>query len=140
MQTLITSLLIACAFQGMAQVTLEVEVANFKSTDGFVYLQLFDDEDNFLKEPVKREKIGPFEGQSVTFVISDLPTGVYSASVMHDENANGEMDKGTFGIPLEGYGFSNNAKGMFGPPSFDDTKFEFQANSKLKIDLVHPPF
>jgi uncharacterized protein (DUF2141 family) len=38
--------------------------------------------------------------------------------VFHDENDNGVLDKGAFGIPTEGYGFSNNAKGFFGAPSW----------------------
>ena len=141
MKTQITLLfLVGITFQGLSQGTLEVEVANFKSTDGFTYLQLFDQEDQFMKKAIKSEKIGPFDSQPVVFTITDLPFGTYSISVMHDENENGELDKGTFGIPQEGYGFSNNARGMFGPPSFEDTKFSFQANVKLKIDLIHPPF
>lgn len=27
---------------------------------------------------------------------------------MHDENGNGKLDKNIFGVPVEGYGVSNN--------------------------------
>ena len=35
-------------------------------------------------------------------------------------------------IPKEGYGFSNNAKGTFGPPAFEKTIFEINENTVLK--------
>jgi uncharacterized protein (DUF2141 family) len=141
MKTLIT--MIAIAFFGMTspeQGTLEVEVANIKSMDGYVYLQIFSSEDDFMKNPIRRAKVESIEGESVLLKVEDLPFGDYSVSVLHDENMNGEMDSGTFGIPKEGYGFSNNAKGMFGPPSYEDTQFTFDKNMKLSIDLIHPPF
>ena len=120
--------------------TLEVEVANLKSTEGYVYLSLYEGEDKFLKEALMRTKIETIAGKSVVLKLEDVPVGDYSVSVMHDENMNGELDSGTFGIPKEGYGFSNNARGMFGPPSYKDTKFRLEGNTKMTIKLIHPPF
>ncbi len=141
MKILLTLFGIAClVLNGFSQGTLEVEVANLSSTNGFVYLQLFDEEDQFLKKSIRQEKIGPINAQTVVFTIPDLPFGTYALSVMHDENENGVMDKGTFGIPQEGYAFSNNAKGMFGPPSYEDSSFSFQGDVRLKISIIHPPF
>jgi uncharacterized protein (DUF2141 family) len=42
----------------------------------------------------------------------------------HDENANGELDRNALGIPSERYGFTNNARGITGPPSFEDAVVE----------------
>ena len=42
---------------------------------------------------------------------------------MHDENGNGELDANFVGIPKEPWGFSNNAKGKFGPPKWEDVQF-----------------
>jgi uncharacterized protein (DUF2141 family) len=42
---------------------------------------------------------------------------------MHDENNNGKLDVNFLGIPTEGVGASNDAKAMFGPPTFDAAKF-----------------
>lgn len=47
----------------------------------------------------------------------DLPPGSYAVALFHDENDNGRLDK-RFGIPTEGFGFSNNPHLWFGPPSF----------------------
>ncbi len=74
---------------------------------------------------------------SVTTVFADIPEGEYSISVFHDENKNGEIDKNSFGIPKESYGFSNNIMGMFGPPSFEEAKFKVSKEGvvHLKIKL-----
>ena len=37
---------------------------------------------------------------------------------------NEKLDTNFFGIPKEQFGFSNNAKGRFGPPSFESASFE----------------
>lgn len=59
--------------------------------------------------------------QAVRFAI-DLPAGAYALSLIHDENANGRLDT-RLGIPREGFGFSNNPRIWFGPPSFAATRF-----------------
>lgn len=43
---------------------------------------------------------------------------------MHDENGNGKLDSNWLGIPSEPVGASNDARGQFGPPSFEDAAFE----------------
>jgi len=49
--------------------------------------------------------------------------GAYGITVFHDENKNGKMDKNFLGIPQEPYGFSNNMRVVFRPPSWDKSKF-----------------
>jgi uncharacterized protein (DUF2141 family) len=39
----------------------------------------------------------------------------------HDANGNKELDKNSFGIPSERYGYSNNARGVTGPPTFEES-------------------
>jgi uncharacterized protein (DUF2141 family) len=51
------------------------------------------------------------------------PPGTYAIACFHDENGNGRLDTGLFGIPAEGTVASNHAKGFLGPPSFQDAKF-----------------
>lgn len=45
---------------------------------------------------------------------------VVAVSAFLDSNTNGVLDKNSFGIPIETYGFSNNPKRGFGPPRFDE--------------------
>ncbi len=57
-------------------------------------------------------------------VFTGVPYGTYAVTVYHDENANGKLDKGTFGKPLERYGFSNNARGVLSRPAYEKAAFE----------------
>ncbi|MBK7290922.1 MAG: DUF2141 domain-containing protein [Chitinophagaceae bacterium] len=41
-----------------------------------------------------------------------------SIAILHDENDDGKMNSNFLGLPKEGYGFSNNVMGNFGPPLF----------------------
>jgi uncharacterized protein (DUF2141 family) len=41
------------------------------------------------------------------------------------------MDFNFLGMPLEGYGFSNDASAPFGPPSFDDAAFRLGARASF---------
>ena len=67
-------------------------------------------------------------------MVQGLQPGRYAIAVHHDENDNKEMDLGLLGIPKEGYGFSNNARVIFGPPVFDAASFDV-ASEKTEIVL-----
>jgi uncharacterized protein (DUF2141 family) len=51
-----------------------------------------------------------------------LPADITQIAIAayHDVNNNGQLDRNAFGIPSERYGFSRDARGITGPPSFDD--------------------
>jgi len=53
----------------------------------------------------------------------DLPEGVYAIAVYQDQNMDKKLSTNLFGAPTEGYGFSNNKYGMFGPPDFAIVSF-----------------
>ncbi|UJR85685.1 DUF2141 domain-containing protein [Sandaracinus amylolyticus] len=57
--------------------------------------------------------------------LENVPPGRYAIGVMHDEDNDGHFDTGFLGIPSEGYGFSRDARGTLGPPSFDSASFEY---------------
>lgn len=62
-----------------------------------------------------------------TCVLSGIrPGSYYAIAVTHDENHNGHFDQGFLGIPLEGYGFSNDARPFLSAPSFDACKFLYR--------------
>jgi uncharacterized protein (DUF2141 family) len=56
---------------------------------------------------------------------ADIPPGRYALAVVHDENMNGKLDTNAFGIPTEGYGFSNDVTGVFGAPAFSAASFAY---------------
>jgi uncharacterized protein (DUF2141 family) len=71
-----------------------------------------------------------------TCAFDPIPAGIYAVACFHDENKNGKLDTGLFGIPTEGTVVSNHAKGFMGPPSFDKAKFSFSgAASQLQLQM-----
>lgn len=57
-------------------------------------------------------------------VFEGLPPGEYAVAAFHDENANNDLDQGLFGIPTEGTGASNDARGVMAPPPYDGARFQ----------------
>ncbi len=122
------------ATNGAPTSKLTIIVKNLKNADGNVGVTLFDSEEKFLDEGIDKMVKCNANGQ-VEIVYENVPNGTYAVSVMHDENGNGELDTALFGIPTEPYGFSNNARGQFGPPSFEDTKFTLNGDKTLEINV-----
>ena len=50
-------------------------------------------------------------------------------------NENEKLETNFIGIPEEEYGFSNNARGTFGPPSFESASFTLDSYRKLLMEL-----
>jgi uncharacterized protein (DUF2141 family) len=47
------------------------------------------------------------------------------------------LDANILGIPKEGVGASNDAKGHFGPPKFKDAKFLVEGNPQTLVIHIH---
>jgi uncharacterized protein (DUF2141 family) len=69
-------------------------------------------------------------------VLDNIAPGKYAVSLFLDENSNGKLDTGAFGIPTEKTGFSNNAQGTYGPPKFDDCQFTVDDDTVIYITLT----
>lgn len=114
---------------------LRVEVRGMNSADGKCMVALFDKAQDFARKPLQ----GRMEAAStagVTFVFNALPDGEYAISAFHDENGNGKLDANLVGLPIERYGFSRDAAGKMGPPSFDDAKVVVRgADQSIVVNL-----
>ena len=102
---------------------------------GNVMVALYKKEDKWLaRSSMGTMVVAKKEGVTVSF--KDLPEGEYAVSLFVDENSNGKMDTNAIGIPIEPYGFSNNASGNFGPPSFEQAKVVVgKDNASITITL-----
>ncbi len=67
-------------------------------------------------------------------VFEGVAAGTYAIGVYQDENDNGQLDTGIFGIPVEPMGVSNNVRPLLGPPSFSDARFQF-AGGQHALDV-----
>ena len=117
---------------------LIINISGFPSSDGFAMVALNNSEESYNggeNQAIAKTKIKVVD-QKVQVVFANLPYGSYGVSLYHDENANGIMDKNAMGIPKEAYGFSNNAKGFFGKPNFEDVMFQLNsAEVQIVINL-----
>ena len=115
---------------------LTVIVDGFKETKGKLMIGIYNSSSTFMKKTYKGYA-AEVTDTSLEFSV-ELPEGEYAISVYHDENDNNKLDTGVFGIPTEGYGFSNNVKGFMGPPSFKESKFSLtKDNTLIRINLIN---
>lgn len=128
----VVMLVVLVSFRSEAQNRVEVVVKDVKDATGIIRVGLFADEKSFLKEPLIG-KLVKASGGDVTVVFENVPNGGYAISTIHDSNENGELDSNLFGMPKEGFGFSNDAMGTFGPPSFEKAKFVVSASIVVTV-------
>ena len=88
-------------------------------------------------EKFYRGMVGEATDDRLTVLIADLPAGKYAVAAYVDNNKNGRQDKNFLGIPKEIYGFSNDARGMFGPPDFAAAAFDIGENAVTKSIHLH---
>jgi uncharacterized protein (DUF2141 family) len=122
------------AFEMQAQAVskLTVHVTGIRNAKGNIRLVLFRDS-NFVQE---QEVEINAKTLTALAVFDKTPQGVYTVQLFHDENLNGKMDTNLFGMPVEGYGMSNNPKKRMSKPGFAQTNFqvnEFACAIEIKM-------
>jgi len=114
---------------------VKVVFEGVRSAKGKIVLAMFKDQEGFkTRNPVKRIELNKDELERNEIMLS-LDMGIYGISVLDDENNNNKMDYNLFGMPKEGFGFSNyNHKGL-SKPHFDKFKFEIKNASVELIEI-----
>ncbi len=64
------------------------------------------------------------DGKMVELVYTGLEPGTYALKIFQDLDGDKKLGTNKLGIPKEPFGFSNDAMGSFGPPSFEDASFQ----------------
>jgi uncharacterized protein (DUF2141 family) len=119
---------------------LTVRVSGLRSTNGQVGCTLYASAKGFPTDSTAalQRRWCPIASGASTCTFDPIPAGTYAVACFHDENKNGKLDTGLFGIPTEGTVVSNNAKGFMGPPSFDKAKFPFSgAPSEIALRMSY---
>jgi uncharacterized protein (DUF2141 family) len=105
--------------------TITVRMTGFRNERGIARITLFRDSKGFPDNTTlafRTLSAAITNGQAVAD-FTDTPSGDYAIGVLHDENDNGRMDTTWLGIPLEGYGASNNPRSRTSAPSFKAALF-----------------
>ena len=110
---------------------IQVVLSGMQNVNGKINFALYNNSASF-NDPsqVYKSMILNPTMSSITFELDSIPAGTYAFGVFHDENDNQQIDQNWLGIPTEGFAFSNNAMGSFGPPSFDQAKFNVLKSQK----------
>lgn len=132
----------ACSYaapQSIEPGTHQVDVVftNIQSQTGMIWARLCTKEQHESRGEQQCEmsaRVDATDGATLSF--NDVPSGIYAISAYHDNNANAALDFDTRGIPFEPTGNSGNARGFFGPPSFNQMKFRLSGSGEGSVKEI----
>lgn len=118
---------------------LEAEIEGLRNSNGKVRCALWNSPRGFAKNDDSQfaSAIADIDDRRATCSFNNLPAGSYAIAVLHDENGNGKMDDDFLGLPKEGYGFSNDAKGLLSAPPFAAAEIKYDGVSLVTPIRVH---
>ena len=120
---------------------IHVKILNIRNSTGTVACALFESPVGFPAEFLRSATnvmVIKIRETQARCDFEDIPPGTYAIAVIHDENMNGKLETNWLGIPTEGYGFSNDARGMIGVPSFSAAGFPYDGrNLDLTMSLQY---
>jgi len=116
---------------------LVVVPVGLEKNQGSVMIRVANDEADFAADDEGfRSAVVKVEDKRAVAVFEDVPHGEYAIKVFHDENSNQKLDTNFVGYPKEKFGFSNNAMGRIGPPSYEQARFRFDAEeATVEIEM-----
>jgi uncharacterized protein (DUF2141 family) len=105
---------------------ITVLVAGLRSNSGQVDCALYNSAKGYPSDAsaALQRRFCPIDKSTSVCAFDPVPAGTYAVACFHDENKNGKLETGLFGLPREGVCASNGATGTLGPPSFHDAKFD----------------
>lgn len=106
---------------------MTITISGLRSNKGQVLISIFKGSDGYPDKPEKAFKKLQLKvvDKTASIDVFPLPAGDYAIAVLHDENKDGKMNTNWIGFPKEGFGFSNNVMGTFGPPSFSKARITY---------------
>lgn len=125
------SLLAAGAPSAVAEpAKLVIAVTGLKDVKGQMMIALFDQAGYETDRAVASVNV-PVTTAEVRHSFANLAPGAYGVKLFHDVDGDGKMGTNPFGLPTEPYGFSNNARGQFGPAKWPAAAFEVGAGETV---------
>ena len=116
--------------------TLEVEITDIRSSEGHLMVAVHASAEGWDGKvaPVAAQLHAP-SGERALLSFEGLAPGSYAVQVTHDQNGNGKLDANFMGMPIEGYGFSNNPEVMR-KATFDEARVEVgEGGTRIQLRL-----
>ena len=120
---------------GALAADLRLSVVDGPATEATLYVALFDSAEGYAAGKALAAQTVPLRAGTAQLAFPGLAPGRYALRVFADENGNGKLDTNPMGMPIERYGFSNDAKGNRAAPGFEAAAFSVDADLKTVIHL-----
>ncbi len=133
---LLSALLATTAASRVLAAEVDLQIHSSGPTSGSYYIAVHEYADGFPGDGATtqlRVAVGASE-QSVRLPV--LADGRYAIAVFQDLDGDGELDTNLLGMPTEPHGFSRDARGNLGPPSFEDAALHLAGAQRLTIRLA----
>ena len=114
------------------QVAVQIRFIS-ESEGGSVRMAWYTSESSFMEEAAGSAS-QKYVSDSMTITIT-VPNKPIAFTFYHDLNEDQELNTNVIGIPTEPYGFSMNARGRFGPPTYTECVFDPSTTQNLTIFL-----
>ncbi|MDM0019778.1 DUF2141 domain-containing protein [Variovorax saccharolyticus] len=118
-----------------AAADLRVTVADGPATASPLYVAMFDSAEGFATGKSIAAQVVPLRDGGAQMVFVGLPAGRYALKLFVDQNGNGKLDANPLGLPVERHGFSNDARGTMGPPTFDAAAVRLDGDASITVHL-----
>jgi uncharacterized protein (DUF2141 family) len=120
--------------------TISVQVSGLRNNNGDVRCGLYNSAATFPKDGQEfKGVVAPISGQRATCTFTDVAPGVYAVALFHAEKGETKMRTGFFGQPEEGYGFSRDASGSMGSPSFNAAAYTYSGGAtSWPVTITYP--
>jgi uncharacterized protein (DUF2141 family) len=131
---------------------LKVTITGVRSDSGTVMIGLYDTAEGFASAIKHATEAGLLNDKdrlagaairatagAQSIIFTQLRPGRYAIIAFHDENDNGRLDENGWGVPTEGYAFSNDAQGFLAAPPFEAAGVTLDGDDReITLSLIYP--
>lgn len=115
-----------------------IAVNGASSDKGTIRIAIYDKPEGFndVNKAIFRKSVRVEGGSGYCpMLIESLPAR-FAVAAYHDANDNGVLDSNYLNIPQESYGFTNRARGLFGPPPYQDAQMDCPPpGTELRVEI-----
>lgn len=125
----------ACTGVAAHAADLQFAITGGPAAPAKLYAALYDSAEAYQAgRPVAQQSV-PMQDGSAQLLFQGLAPGRYALRAFADENGNGRLDSNLLGLPIERYGFSNDAKGNLGAPGFEAAAMPVDGDTRAAVHL-----
>ena len=98
---------------------ISLHIDGLRNSDGVVRVVVFNSDHAYENSWTSAESacqtaVAPIKAMEADCTLESIPYGEYAIKVFHDEDNSDKFYTSSLGMPKVQYGFSNNARGLFG--------------------------